>query len=51
MMQEYQKKCGGKMEDYELQYVSYFMDACEALPVPSAIDSLLHRLDKACSGI
>jgi hypothetical protein len=51
LVEEYENKCGSKIKEYELQYVGYFVDACEALPVPSAIDGLLHRLDKACSGI
>lgn len=48
LMAKYEKKCGGRMQEYELQYVRYFVHECEALPVPSAIDALIHRLEKAC---
>ena len=48
LMAKYEERCGGHMQEYELQYVRYFVHECEALPVPSAIDSLIHRLEKAC---
>jgi hypothetical protein len=48
MMEVYEKSCGNKMDEYELQYVNVFVQECEKLPVPSAIDALIHRLQKAC---
>jgi hypothetical protein len=48
LMEVYEKSCGSKMDEYDLQYVRYFVQECEKLPVPSAIDSLIHRLQKAC---
>lgn len=44
MMDVYEKSCGNKMDEYELQYVNIFVQECEKLPVPSAIDGLIHRL-------
>jgi hypothetical protein len=49
MMELYEKFCGDKLTDnYDLAYTSIFVQECEKLPVPSAIDALIHRLQKAC---
>lgn len=48
MLEIYERSCGNKMDEYELQYVDVFVQECEKLPVPSAIDALIHRLQKAC---
>ena len=46
----YERFCGEKLiETYDLTYVHYLVQECEKLPVPSAIDALIHRLQKACS--
>ncbi|TNV79357.1 hypothetical protein FGO68_gene122 [Halteria grandinella] len=48
LMEVYERSCGNKMDEYELQYTNLFVQECEKLPVPSAIDALVHRLQKAC---
>jgi len=48
LMNTYKRHCGSKMEEYDLQYVRYMVFECERLPVPSAVDALIHRLEKAC---
>jgi len=47
LVNTYQASCG-KLEDYSLQYVKHFVAACEHLSVPAAIDSVVHKLKKAC---
>jgi len=47
LMEVYESSCG-RMEDYDLQYVKYFVRECENLTVPAAIDGLILRLKKAC---
>ena len=39
----YERYCG-KMQDYDLKYVRHFVNECENLPTPAAIDSSVHRL-------
>lgn len=48
LIAKYEEKCE-KLDDYSLKYAKAFVAECEALKAfPSAIDSTMHRLDKAC---
>jgi hypothetical protein len=44
LMEVYERNCGAKLDEYDLQYTNLFVQECEKLPVPSAIDALIHRL-------
>jgi legumain len=47
MINTYESQCShGKMSDYELKYVKYFVNACENLVHP---DLALHALKKTCT--
>jgi legumain len=49
LMAAFEEKCE-KMDDYSLKYAKALVAECEALRAfPSAIDSTMHRLDKACN--
>ena len=49
MIEVYETFCKQTLTDtYDLSYIRYFVQECEKLPVPSAIDALIHRLQKAC---
>jgi hypothetical protein len=48
LMEVYESACGGRMSDYDLQYVKYFVRECETLTVPSDIDRSIERLKISC---
>lgn len=48
LIEVYETSCEAKLEEYDLFYVRFLVQECEKLPVPSAIDALIHRLQKAC---
>lgn len=51
LIKSYEDKCMD-VSEYSLKYFKAFVAECEALKAfPSALDSTLHRLDKACGGI
>jgi len=47
LIDTYDKNCG-KMQDYDLKYVKYFVEACEELPVPSDASELITKVVRVC---
>lgn len=47
MVNAYEASCW-KMEDYDLKYVKYFVQACESQPIDASYDHLIAKLKKAC---
>jgi hypothetical protein len=48
LVEHYTENCG-KFSDYSLKYVKYLVLECETLSVPSAVDSIMHRIRNACN--
>ncbi len=48
LVEHYEANCG-KIQDYDLQYVKYFVQECEKLDGLKGIDAVASRLRKACN--
>jgi len=47
MVETYEKECA-KLQDYDLQYVKYFVKECEQLDGTTGVEEVIKRLVDAC---
>jgi hypothetical protein len=47
LMESFEESCG-RMDDYSLKYVKYFVKECESLPDAFSISPSIKRIQNAC---